>query len=149
MLSDTEAAEDQVQDVVGGGGTGHFVDGTKGALQVEQERLVRYAGGDRFRRRRECPEGIVNQFLVADVGQETTFDLRAGLSTDVLQDGASQLGDARAGEGGEVGMPRAGESQRSVLGRGSFSRVGLVFDDESLPGLRPRSAAYGLLRELG
>ena len=46
LLSDAEGAEDQVENVVGGGGAGDFVEGAEGSVEVEQKHLVRDAGGD-------------------------------------------------------------------------------------------------------
>jgi hypothetical protein len=45
LLSDAESAEDQVQDVVGGGGAGDFVERAQGRIKIEQEHLVWHAGG--------------------------------------------------------------------------------------------------------
>ena len=45
LLSDAEGAEDQVEDVVGGGGAGDFVERAQGAVEIEQEHLVRDLGG--------------------------------------------------------------------------------------------------------
>jgi hypothetical protein len=40
LLSNAEGTEDQVEDVVGGGGAGDFVEGAQGSVEVEQEHLV-------------------------------------------------------------------------------------------------------------
>ena len=57
LLSDAEGAEDQVEDVVGGGDTGDFVEGAEGSVEVEEKHLVGDAGGDgvgRVVERGEC-----------------------------------------------------------------------------------------------
>jgi hypothetical protein len=41
LLSDTECAENQIQNVVGGCGSSDFVERTKRAVEVQQEHLVR------------------------------------------------------------------------------------------------------------
>jgi hypothetical protein len=46
LLSDAKGAEDQVEDVVGGGDTGDFVEGAEGSVEVEEKHLVGDAGGD-------------------------------------------------------------------------------------------------------
>jgi hypothetical protein len=46
LLSDAEGAEDQVEDVVGGGGAGDFVEGAEGVVEIEEEHFVGDAGGD-------------------------------------------------------------------------------------------------------
>jgi hypothetical protein len=60
LLSDAEGAEDQVEDVVGGGGAGDFVEGAEGSVEVEQKHLVRDAGGDGVGRVVERGEGVVD-----------------------------------------------------------------------------------------
>src|SRR5271165_2793903 len=40
LLSDAEGAEDQVEDVVGGGGAGNGVEGAEGAVEIEQQHFV-------------------------------------------------------------------------------------------------------------
>jgi len=40
LLSDAEGAEDQIEDVIGGGGAGDFVEGAEGSVEIEQEHLV-------------------------------------------------------------------------------------------------------------
>ena len=41
LLSDAEGAEDQVQDVVGGGGAGDGVERPEGVVEIEQQHFVR------------------------------------------------------------------------------------------------------------
>jgi hypothetical protein len=45
LLSYAEGAEDEVEDVVGSGGAGDFVEGAKGGVEIEEEHLVGDAGG--------------------------------------------------------------------------------------------------------
>src|ERR1035441_3048055 len=47
LLSNAERAEDQVQDVVGGGGAGDVVQGTQRAVEIQQHHLVRCFHGNR------------------------------------------------------------------------------------------------------
>ena len=50
LLSNTERAEDQVQDVVGRGSSGDGVERSKGVVEIEQEHLVRDSGSYRVAR---------------------------------------------------------------------------------------------------
>jgi hypothetical protein len=68
LLSDAEGAEDEVEDVVGGGGAGDFVEGAEGSVEIEQKHLVRDAGGDGVGRVVESGERGADQFLMANVG---------------------------------------------------------------------------------
>ena len=43
LLADAEFAEDEVEDVVGGGGAGEGIEGAEGFVEIEQDHLV----GDR------------------------------------------------------------------------------------------------------
>ena len=45
LLSDAKGAEDQVEDVVGGGDAGDFVERAEGSVEVEEKHLVGDAGG--------------------------------------------------------------------------------------------------------
>jgi hypothetical protein len=45
LLADAESAEDQVQDVVGGGRSGDFVERAQGRIKIKQEHLVWHASG--------------------------------------------------------------------------------------------------------
>ncbi len=44
LLADAEAAEDEVEDVVGGGGSGERVEGAERLVEVDENHLVRDAG---------------------------------------------------------------------------------------------------------
>ena len=41
LLPDAELAEDQVEDVVGGGGAGDGIEGAESAVEIEQQHFVR------------------------------------------------------------------------------------------------------------
>jgi hypothetical protein len=100
LFSDAETAEDQVQDIVGSGGAGNFVQRAEGVVEVEQEHFVGHFvlhGG--LSSAQGC-ERILHQLLVAEVGQEACIGLSAGVSTDVAKDFGAQLGDSLAGKGG-------------------------------------------------
>ena len=45
LLSDAESSKDQVQDVVGGGDAGDFVERAEGSVEIKEEHLVGDAGG--------------------------------------------------------------------------------------------------------
>jgi hypothetical protein len=67
-LPDAEGPEDQIEDVVGGGGARDFVEGSEGSVEIEQEHLVGNSGGYGVGRSVERGERIVDQFLVANAG---------------------------------------------------------------------------------
>ena len=46
LFSDAEGTEDQVENVVGGGGAGDFVERAQGCVEIEQEHLVRHSSRD-------------------------------------------------------------------------------------------------------
>ena len=46
LLSDAEGAKDQVEDVVGGGGAGDFVERAESVVEIEEEHFVGDASGD-------------------------------------------------------------------------------------------------------
>ncbi len=48
LLSDAEGAEDQIEDVFGGGGAGDFVEGAEGSVEIEEEHLVGNSSGYGF-----------------------------------------------------------------------------------------------------
>ena len=50
LFSDAEGAEDQIEDVIGGGGAGDFVEGAEGSVEIEQEHLVGDSAGYRIGR---------------------------------------------------------------------------------------------------
>src|ERR1700687_3198875 len=97
LLSDAEGAEDQVEDIVGGGGAGDFVERAQGSVEVEQEHLVWDSGGYGVGGGVERGERVGDEFLVAHAGQEAGFELDGGVSGDVGEDGGGQGGDAFAG----------------------------------------------------
>ena len=46
LLSNAEGAEDQIEDVVGGGGAGDGIERPQGVVEIEQQHLVRDLGRD-------------------------------------------------------------------------------------------------------
>ena len=50
LFSDAEGAEDEVENVVGGGGSGDFVERAQGGVEVEEQHLVRDFAGDGYGR---------------------------------------------------------------------------------------------------
>ena len=60
LFSDAEGAEDQVEDVVGGGGAGDFVERTQGSVEIEQEHLVGDSGDNGVGRGVERGERVVD-----------------------------------------------------------------------------------------
>jgi hypothetical protein len=60
LLSDAEGAEDQVEDVVRGGGAGDFVERAQCSVEIEQEHLVGDSGSDGVGRDVERGKRIVD-----------------------------------------------------------------------------------------
>ena len=100
-LPNAEAAEDQVEDVVGGGGAGDLVQGTQGVVEVEEQHFVGGVGGHGVLGGGQGVERVAHQRLVAGVGEEAGLLLYAAFAADVLENLRAQLGDALAGEGGD------------------------------------------------
>src|SRR5208282_4789239 len=98
LLSDAEGAEDQVKDVVGGGGAGDFVERAQGRVQIEQEHLVRHSSRDGSARGVERGERVGDQLLMPDAGKKAALQLVGGVSADVVQDSGAQHRNAFAGE---------------------------------------------------
>src|SRR5208282_3781336 len=97
LFSDAEGAEDQVKDVVGGGGAGDFVERAQGRVQIEQEHLVRHSSRDGSARGVERGERVGDQLLMADAGKKSALQLVGAVSADVLQNGGAQHRNAFAG----------------------------------------------------
>src|SRR5437870_13121796 len=85
LFADAERAEDQVQDVIGGGGAGDFIQRSQSIVEAEQEHFVRglvVAGGFRgFERSQRVADGA----LVADTGQQAALGMAADCSADVAK----------------------------------------------------------------
>src|ERR1035438_851815 len=111
LLSNAEGPEDEIEDVVGGGGAGYFVEGTQGSVEIEQQHLVRNAGGYGVAGGSERAERVVHPFLMANAGEEAGFGVLRRVARDVTQDGFAQRGYAIAGQGGGT------DSWRRVLRR--------------------------------
>ena len=98
LLSDAEGAEDEIEDVVGGGLAGEGVEGPEGAVEIEQDHLVRNGGAigaeGVFERGTSGGDGLV----LAEVGEQ------AGLGScsagGELEDLFAKSGDAVAGKSG-------------------------------------------------
>ena len=98
LFADAEGGEDAVEDVVGGSGAGNGVDRAEGGVEVEQQHLVGDLGVDGAAGFVETGEGFAEELLVAEVGDESGLAVGRG---DGIDDGAAELGDAVAGEGGD------------------------------------------------
>ena len=68
LFSDAEGAEDQIEDVIGGGGAGDFIEGAEGSVEIEQEHLVGDSGGYGAGRSGERVECVGDQLLMANAG---------------------------------------------------------------------------------
>jgi hypothetical protein len=121
LFPDAEAGEDQVQDVVAGGGAGDFVERAEGAVKIEQKHFVGDAVVDGGLGGFEGSKRVTYKRLVAGVGEESGFGGGGGVSGDVAENGGAEFGDAGAGEGGGGNCVRTG--WRSA-------QIGFVFDDD-------------------
>ena len=65
LFSDTEGAEDQVQDVIGRSGAGDFIQRPECMVEVQQEHLMRDPIADRSSGRDERGERLPDQILMA------------------------------------------------------------------------------------
>src|SRR6266536_1809867 len=99
LLSDAERAKDQVENVVGGGGAGDFVERAEGVVEVEEKHLVGDASGNGVGGAVQSGERVGDQFVVADVGEKSGFGGRGGAG-DVVEDLDAEFGDAFAAESG-------------------------------------------------
>ena len=97
-FSDAKRGEDQVEDVVGGGGAGDFVELAEGAVEVEQEHFVRGVALDRVGGGGKSGERVLDQLLLAEVGEERGL-LLGGAAGD-LHYFLPQLGDSLSGQSG-------------------------------------------------
>src|SRR6266849_2198875 len=99
LFPDAKAAEDQVENVVSGGGAGDLVERAQRVVEVEQEHLMRHllvnCGLGGFERGNR----IADQPLVAQVGEKSSFGLGACLSAYVAENLLAQLGNPFAGYG--------------------------------------------------
>jgi hypothetical protein len=97
LLSDAEAAENQVEDVVIGGCAGDLVERTERTVEIEQKHLVRNAVVDGGLGGVEGGQGITHQGLMTRIRQESGFGGGPGVSGYVAEDGSAKLGDACTG----------------------------------------------------
>ena len=95
LLPDAERTEDQVEDIVGRGRAGDFVERAQGIVEIEQQHLVGDMRGYCVVGGIESGEGVCDQFLMADVGQESAFDL-CPFSAEMPEDRPAQVRDALA-----------------------------------------------------
>ncbi len=65
--------EDDVEDVVGVGGAGDEVEGAEGVVKVQEEHFVRRFPLGGLAGLRQAGEGVLNELLVAQVGNEFAF----------------------------------------------------------------------------
>src|ERR1700674_967999 len=109
LFSNAERAEDQIQNVVGGCGSRNLIEWPQGVVEIEQEHFVGDFVLDGYPGCGQRSERFSNPFLMAQVGEESSFGLGAGFSTDVTQNFISQLGNSFPGCCGSL------HSYRSIL----------------------------------
>lgn len=80
LFSDTEAAEDQVENIVSGGFAGDGIEWPQGAIKIEHDHLVRNVTVGSFACRFQTADGFEYQSLMADIGEESCLVLSAGLA---------------------------------------------------------------------
>src|SRR6476646_9267579 len=80
LFSDTEAAEDQVENIVSGGFAGDGIEWSQGAVKIEHDHLVRNVTVSGFAGRFQTANGFQHQSLMADIGEESCLVLAAGLA---------------------------------------------------------------------
>ncbi len=102
LLSDAERTENQVQNIVGGGGSSHGIEGAKSVVEIEQQHFMRNFGGHCARGGGERSQRFLHQALMADIGEKSGFGLRPGFAADVAQNFGAQFGDAFASERGRA-----------------------------------------------
>jgi hypothetical protein len=99
LLPDAKPAEYQVQDVVGRGRAGDFVQRFQGVVEIEQDHLMRDAvvrsgaGGVQGTNR------ILNKSLMAGIGQKSGFSARTGVAGKVAENGIAEFGNTLTGRG--------------------------------------------------
>ena len=86
LLSNAEGGEDEVKDIVGGGGAGELVEGAEGGVEIEEKHLVGSVSGGRLVGLGEGVERGVDSGLLADVGQNRGVLFSALVSIYVAQD---------------------------------------------------------------
>jgi len=65
LLSNAERAEDQIQNVVAGGGSRNLIERLQGAVEIQQEHLMGNFVFDCYSRRRKGRDGFPDAFLMA------------------------------------------------------------------------------------
>jgi len=100
LFADAERAEDQVQDVIGGGGAGDFIQRSQSIVEVEQEHFVRDFVVDGGFRGFERSQRVAHEALVADTGEKTALGMGADFSADVAKNLGAKLRNAFSGESG-------------------------------------------------
>ena len=98
LLSDAEGGEDEVEDVVGGGGAGEGVEAAEGFVEVEEEDLVGELGCDGGAGGFEAGEGGLDGGVLAQGGEGGGFG--RGRGARGLDDGFAEGFEAVAGGGG-------------------------------------------------
>src|ERR1022692_1041851 len=99
LFSDAEGAENQIEDIVGRGGSGHFVDRTQRSVEIEQQHLVRNAGAYGVAGGIQRTERVMDQFLMAHAGKKACLRVLRRVSGDVTQNSLAQSGNALTGQG--------------------------------------------------
>ena len=73
LLADAEGGKDQIEDVVAGGLAGEGVEGPEGAVEVDQDHLMRNVAGVCLGRIGESGACRGNGLLVAQAGEQAGF----------------------------------------------------------------------------
>lgn len=88
LLADAEGGEDEVENVVGGGGSGEGVERGEGVVEVDQQHLVGDGSGCGGGGALQGGEGREDGLALAQVGDERGLLLGGGCSGG-LHDGAA------------------------------------------------------------
>src|SRR5581483_3365830 len=99
-LSNAEAAEDQVQDVVGGRRAGDFVEGLQSGVEIQQDHLVGDAVVGGSCRSLQGGYSILHQLLMPGVGEKSRLAACARFTGNVMQNSIAEFWNALASDRG-------------------------------------------------
>ncbi len=85
LLSDAESAEDQVEDVVSGGGAGDRIERPQGAVEIKQQHFMWDFCGHGAGSSLERGQRFLYESLVAHICKKSGFGLRPCFATDVAK----------------------------------------------------------------
>ena len=85
LFADAEFAEDEIKDVVAGGGTGESVEGVEGVVEIEKEHLVGNGASRSLPGLGESGQCGCDGLLLAEVGEESCLG-RGRRGRDVRED---------------------------------------------------------------